>query len=52
MLSGVQTGNGIPHDRHNIRGFAHAGTHRRDDIFMQRQLGQIFTYIMECGQGT
>ena len=23
MLSGVQTGNGIPHDRYNIRGIAH-----------------------------
>ena len=26
MLSGVQTGNGIPHDRCNIRGIAHART--------------------------
>ena len=26
MLSGVQTGNGIPHDEYNIRGTAHAPT--------------------------
>ena len=36
MLSGVQTGNGIPHDRYNIRGIAHVRTNRKDDIFMQR----------------
>ena len=52
MLSGVQTGNGIPHDRCNIRGIAHARTNRKDDIFMQRRLGQIFTCILEWGQGT
>ena len=38
MLSGVQTGNGIPHDEYNINGIAHAHTNRKDDIFMQRQL--------------
>ena len=38
MLSGVQTGNGTPHDRYNIRGIAHAHTNRKDDIFMQRRL--------------
>ena len=36
MLSGVQTGNGIPHDRYNIRGIAHGRTNRKDDILMQR----------------
>ena len=36
MLSGVQTGNGIPHDGYNIRGIAHVGTNRKDDILMQR----------------
>ena len=41
MLSGVQTGNEIPHDRYNIRGIAHGRTNRKDDIFMQRRLGQI-----------
>ena len=38
MLSGVQTGNGIPHDRYDIRGIAHGRTNRKDDIFMQRRL--------------
>ena len=38
MLSGVQTGNGIPHDRYNLRGIAHARTNKKDDIFMQRWL--------------
>ena len=38
MLSGVQTGNGIPHDRFNIHGIAHAHTNRKDNIFMQRRL--------------
>ena len=45
MLSGVQTGNGIPHYRYNKRGIAHARTNRKEDIFTQRQLGQIFTCI-------
>jgi len=31
MLSGVQTGNGTPHDEYNIRGIAHARTNRKDD---------------------
>ena len=38
MLSGVQTRNGIQHDRYKIRGIAHARTNRKDDIFMQRRL--------------
>ena len=52
MLSGVQTGNGTPHDKYDIRGIAHARTNRKDDIFMQRRLVQDFTYILEWGQGT
>ena len=36
MLLGVQTGNGTPHDKYNIRGIAHARTNGEDDIFMQR----------------
>ena len=52
MLSGVETGNGIPHDRYDIRGIAHARTNRKHDIFMQRGLRQIFTFILEWGQGT
>ena len=51
-LSGVQIGNGIPHDRYNIRGIAHVRTNRKDNIFMQRRLGQIFTCILQWGQGT
>ena len=38
MIPGVQTGNGIPHDKYNIRGIAHVRTNRKDDIFWQRQL--------------
>ena len=38
IISGVQTGNGIPHDKYNKRGIAHVRTNRKDDIFMQRQL--------------
>ena len=38
MLSGVQTGNGTPHDKYNIRSIAHSRTNRKDDFFMQRQL--------------
>ena len=43
MIPGVQTGNGIPHDRCDLRGVAHAHTNRKDDIFMERRLGQIIT---------
>ena len=38
MIPGVQTGNGIPHDKYNIRGFVHERTNRKDDILMQRRL--------------
>ena len=51
MLSGVQTGNGITHDSYNIGGIAHVRTNRKDDIFMQRRLGQIFKSILEWGKG-
>ena len=52
LLSCAQTGNGTPPDKYNIRGNSHARTNRKDDIFMQRRLVQIFTYIMDWGQGT
>ena len=52
MLSGAQIGNGTPHDKYNICGIAHVQTNKKDKIFMQRQLVQNFTYIMEWGQGT
>ena len=51
MLSGVQTGNGIPHDRYNLCGIAYVRKNRKDDIFMQRRLGQIFIFILEWGKG-
>ena len=38
IIPGVQTGNGIPHDKYNIRGNARARRNRKDDIFMQRRL--------------
>ena len=47
MLSGVQTGNGTPHDKYNIRGIAHVRTNRKDNIFMQRRVGQICIFN-EC----
>ena len=52
MLSGVQTGNRIPHDRYNVRGIAHARSYKKDNIFMQRRQGQIFTCILKWGQIT
>ena len=51
VLSGVQTGNGIPHDRYDIRGIAHAPTNRKDDIFMQRRPGQILHVYWSGGKG-
>ena len=36
ILPGVKTGNGIPHDKYNVRGIVHTRTNRKDDIFMQR----------------
>ena len=38
MIPGVQTRNGIPHDKYNRHGIAHARANSKDDIFMQRQL--------------
>ena len=51
MLSGVQTGNRIPHDEYNLHGIAHACAYRKDDIFMQRRLVQSFTYYIYMGVG-
>ena len=50
MIPGVQTRNGIPHDKYNIRGIAHVRTNRKDDIFRQRRLVQIFICILEWGK--
>ena len=55
MLSGVQTGNGIPHDGYNIRGIAHVRTNRKDEIFRQRRLyidksHMVLDIFRSCGQ--
>ena len=42
---------GISHDGYDKRGIAHACTNRKDNIFMQRRLGQIFICILEWGKG-
>ena len=51
MLSGVQTGNGTPHDKYNTHGIAHGRTNWKEDIFVQRQLVQNFTFTLEWGKG-
>ena len=38
MLSDVQTGNEIPHDKNDIRGIAYVHAYRKDNMCMQRQL--------------
>ena len=38
IIPGVQTGNGMPHDKYNICGIDHVCTNRKDDIFRQRGL--------------
>ena len=38
MIPGIQTRNGIPHDKFNLRGIAHTRTNKKEDIFKQRQL--------------
>ena len=38
MIPGVQTGNGIPHDKYYVPGIAQVRTDRKDDIFMQRRM--------------
>ena len=45
VLSGVETGNRIPHDEWNLRGIAHMYTYtEKTTFFMQRRLMQIFTW--------
>ena len=38
VIPGVQTGNGIPNDKYDVRGINHARTDRKDDMLMQRRL--------------
>ena len=37
--------NGIPNDKYDVRGIAHARADRKEDIFMQRWLVQSFIYM-------
>ena len=37
-ISGLLTGNGIPHDKYNIRGIVYMRTNRKDDILMRRRM--------------
>ena len=32
IILGVQTGNGIPHDKYNIRGIAHTRTNKKTTV--------------------
>ena len=50
MIPGIQTGNGIPPDKCNLCGIAHARKNKKEKIFMQRRLGQIYTFILEWWQ--
>ena len=38
IIPGIQTRNGIPPDKCNLHGIAHAHTNKKDAIFMQRRL--------------
>ena len=38
MIPGIQTGNGIPNDKCNLRGISHARSNKKDDIFKQWRL--------------
>ena len=43
MLSGVETGNRIPHDEYNVRGIPHVRAYIKDDIFMTEQYNTQFS---------
>ena len=45
MLSGVQTGNGTPHDKHNIRGIAHARTTENMTFSCKDEWSKALHYI-------
>ena len=51
MLSGVQTGNGIPHDKYNIRGIARVHKQKRRHFNAKTTSAKLYIYIRE-GQGT
>ena len=45
MLLGVQTGNGPPHDKYNIRGIAHARTNREEHFHAKTTSAKLYIYI-------
>ena len=48
IIPGVQTGNGIPHDRYNIRGIAHcpcAHKQKRGHFHAKTTSAKLFIYI-------
>ena len=47
MLSGVQTGNIIPHDEYNVPDIAHVGTYIKDGIFMTEQYSRLLNKLKE-----
>ena len=51
MLSSAHTGKETPYDKYNLRSIAHVHTNRKDDILMQRRLGNIFICILEWDKG-
>ena len=44
MLSVVQTGNGAPHGKYDIRGIAHACTNRKEDIHAKTTGAKLYIY--------
>ena len=50
MLSCVQTGNGIPHDKFDVCAIAHVRTNRKDDIF-HAKTSRTNLCILEWGKG-
>ena len=38
IIPGFKTGNGIPTDKYDVLGIAHACTNSKDDSFMQKRL--------------
>ena len=45
MLSGVQTGNGTPHDKYNIRGIASAHKQKRRHFHAKTTSAKLYYYI-------
>ena len=45
MLSGVQTGNGTPHDKYNIRGIARAHKQKRRHFHAKTTSAKLYIYI-------